>query len=58
MQGLQTTTVNDSTPLRSGTYTETVSAQTPNATGEGIYKGTPVLATGSFGYSRTVKRSL
>jgi hypothetical protein len=58
MQGLQTTTIKDTSPNRSGVYTESVSAQTPNASGEGVYKGTPVLVTGSFGYSRTVKLNL
>lgn len=54
--GLQTTTVTDTNPSRSGVYTETVSATTPNAVGEGTYQGTPVIVTGSFGY--TLKHNL
>ena len=51
LQGLLTTTVTDSTPTRTGAYTKTTTANTPNAAGEGTYKGNPVLVTGSFGYS-------
>jgi hypothetical protein len=56
--GLQTKTVTDSTPSKSGAYTETISDQAPSVVGEGVYNGTPVLVTGSFGSTSTTKRQL